>query len=269
MSSAAPNPERVVSRDGTSIAVWRSGEGPPLVAVHGVTIDHTAWDLMRQWLDPKRTLHALDRRGHGTSQLGGSRYRLESEVADLLAVLERFPAPVDVLAHSFGGLVALEAARLTDRIHRLVVYEPSVDDDPDFPEVLERITALVDEGRIEEAAVVLLVERSGVPAEAIDAVRELPLWPILLDGVRTLPREGATVVAYRFEPAHFASLRIPILVLVGGDSPGWRHAAMDALHAALPTSELCVLAGHGHLATHTGPESLARETLRFLDPDAV
>jgi pimeloyl-ACP methyl ester carboxylesterase len=265
MSSPAPSPERVVSTDGTSIAIWRSGEGPPLVAVHGVTIDHTAWDPMRPWLDPKRTLYALDRRGHGTSQPGGSSYRLDSEVSDLLTVLEGFPAPVDVLAHSFGGLVALEAACSTDRIDRLVVYEPSVDDDPDFPDVLARITALVDEGRIEEAAVTLLVERSGVPSDAIDAVREMPLWPIVLDGVRTLPREGAILVGYRFDPARFASLDTPILALVGGDSPGWRHAAVEALHAALPASELRVLAGHGHLATHTGPEALATETLRFLD----
>jgi len=269
MSSVASSSERVVSRDGTSIAVWRSGQGTPLVAVHGVTIDHSAWEAMRQWLDPQRALYALDRRGHGASELGEESYGLDSEVADLLTVLERFPAPVDVLAHSFGGLVALEAARVTDRISRLVVYEPSVDDDPDFPAVLERITALVDEGRIEEAAVTLLVERSGVPAEAIDEVRKLPLWSIVLDGVRTLPREGAIIDGYRFEPAHFTSLGIPILVLVGGDSPGWRHAAMDALHAALPASEKQVLAGHGHLATHTGPETLARETLRFLDLDPV
>jgi pimeloyl-ACP methyl ester carboxylesterase len=40
---------------------------------------------------------------------------------------------------------------------------------------------------------------------------------------------------------------------------------MDALHEALPASELCALPGHGHLATHTAPEALARETLRFLD----
>lgn len=268
-SSVAPNRTSVVAKDGTSIALWRSGEGPPLVAVHGSTIDHTAWDLMREWLDPVRTLYALDRRGHGSSQFGGSGYALDREVADLLAVLEYLPAPVDVLGHSFGGLVALEAARMTHHISRLVVYEPSVDDDPDFRGLVERVTALVNQGRIEEAAVALLVERSGVAPEAIDAVRDLPLWPVLLDGVRTLPREGAAIVAYRFDPARFTSHTVPTLVLVGAESPGWRREAMDALHGALPSGELCVLSGQGHLATHTAPEALARETLRFLDSNVA
>ena len=35
--------DHVVSTDGTPIAVWRSGEGPPLVLVHGTTADHTRW----------------------------------------------------------------------------------------------------------------------------------------------------------------------------------------------------------------------------------
>ena len=33
-----------------------------------------------------------------------------------------------------------------------------------------------------------------MPADAIDAVRQLPLWPIVLRGVKVLPREGAAIV---------------------------------------------------------------------------
>jgi pimeloyl-ACP methyl ester carboxylesterase len=32
--------ETVISKDGTTIAYWRSGKGPPLVLVHGTTADH-------------------------------------------------------------------------------------------------------------------------------------------------------------------------------------------------------------------------------------
>jgi pimeloyl-ACP methyl ester carboxylesterase len=172
---------------------------------------------------------------------------------------------VDVLGHSYGGLVALETALVTDRIGRLVLYEPSIDDDPDFPGVLERVGRLVGAGRDEDAALTLLVERSGVPPEAIDALRELPLWPIVLRGVKVLPREGAAVVGYRFQAERFAVLSNPALVLFGDRSPPWRAQAMEALHAALPNSRLHALAGQGHLATHTAPELLAAEILAFLD----
>jgi len=34
---------RVVSRDDTEIAYLTSGDGPPLVLVHGAPADHTRW----------------------------------------------------------------------------------------------------------------------------------------------------------------------------------------------------------------------------------
>ena len=256
---------RVTSADGTSIAIWRSGEGPPLVALHGVTIDHTAWDGVRPRLERARTLLAVDRRGHGASGEGGGDYSLAQEVADLQAVVALLDEPVDVVAHSYGGLVALEAALRSDRIGRLVVYEPSIDDEPEFPGVVARVAELVRRGEDEQAAVTLLVERSGVPPEAVDAVRELPLWPILLRGVQVLPREGAAVVGYRFDPSRFQRLATPTLVLVGEVSPGWRREAMTCLQATLPQAELRNLAGQGHLATHTAPELLAEEIASFLE----
>jgi pimeloyl-ACP methyl ester carboxylesterase len=257
--------EHVRSPDGTSIALWRSGHGAPLVALHGVTIDHSTWDGVRPALEQVATLVAVDRRGHGASDLGPATHSLDQEVADLAAVVAACPPPVDVLAHSYGGLVALEAARLGLPIGRLIVYEPSIDEDPRFPAMLDRVTALVDQGQTERAAETLLVERSGVPAEAIAAVRDLPLWPIVLRGVQVFPREGAAMIGYRFDPEQFAQLTIPTLVLLGGESPGWRHEAIGALHSALPQSELRILTDQGHLATHTAPELLAGEIINFLD----
>jgi pimeloyl-ACP methyl ester carboxylesterase len=262
-----PEPDLLASGDGTSIALWRWGSGSPLVALHGVTIDHTCWEGMRPTLESRRAVVALDRRGHGASDVGTKPHSLDQEVEDLLAVLDMFDPPVDVLGHSYGGLVALEAALHTDRIGRLVLYEPSVDDDPDLSGLVERVGALVEAGRDEDAAVALLVERTGVPSDAIDAARELPLWPIVLRGVKVLPREGAAIVGYRFQADRFAALSNPVLVLFGDQSPPWRREAMKALDDALPDSQLRPLVGHGHLATHTAPELLAAEILRFLEAD--
>jgi pimeloyl-ACP methyl ester carboxylesterase len=215
-------------------------------------------------LEPVATLIAIDRRGHGASELGSGPYSLAQEVADLAAVIEACGSPVDLLAHSYGGLVALEAALLDAPIDHLIVYEPSIDDDPTFPGVLERVSKLVEGGQPERAAETLLVERSGVPPDALSAARGLPLWPMVVQGVEVLPREGKAIIDYHFEPDRFASLGLPTLVLLGEESPDWRHRAIRALDGALPNSELHILAGQGHLATQTAPDLLAEEILRFL-----
>jgi pimeloyl-ACP methyl ester carboxylesterase len=56
---------QVTSRDGTKIAYWTSGEGPPLVLVHGASADHTRWQPLLPYLESHATVHALDRRGRG------------------------------------------------------------------------------------------------------------------------------------------------------------------------------------------------------------
>src|SRR5688572_32891339 len=58
--------QTVTSRDGTRIAFWRSGAGPPLLLVHGATYDHTtAWRFVVPELEQQFTVYAMDRRGRG------------------------------------------------------------------------------------------------------------------------------------------------------------------------------------------------------------
>jgi pimeloyl-ACP methyl ester carboxylesterase len=37
------NMQKVTSKDGTPIAFRKSGSGPPLLFVHGITADHNSW----------------------------------------------------------------------------------------------------------------------------------------------------------------------------------------------------------------------------------
>ena len=116
-------PERVISEDGTPIAVWRSGEGPPLVLLHGAAADHSRWSPVLPALEGRFTVLAVDRRGRGQSG-DPDEYAIEREYEDLVAVVEAAGDGVNVLGHSYGGICALEAALLTDRIRKLIVYEP-------------------------------------------------------------------------------------------------------------------------------------------------
>ena len=99
----------VASRDGTEIAYWTSGSGPPIVLVHGSPADHARWHPLIPYLEHHVTVHAIDRRGRGASG-DAPEYCLEWEYEDVAAVVDAIAATtgetVDVYGHSHGGIVA-------------------------------------------------------------------------------------------------------------------------------------------------------------------
>ena len=72
------------SGDGTRIAWFRDGSGPPLLLVHGTTADHSTWRVSGPLLARDFTTYAVDRRGRGDSS-DAETYSIEREYDDLAA----------------------------------------------------------------------------------------------------------------------------------------------------------------------------------------
>ena len=60
-----------------------------------------------------------------------------------------------------------------------------------------------------------------------------------------------------------SELALPVLLLVGTDSPAWAVRSVAAHGEAIPGSVTRKLAGQGHSANMTAPELLAAELERF------
>jgi len=118
---------QIPSRDRTLIAVECAGAGPNLVIVHGGTGDRTRWKPLFPFFASHFTVCAMDRRGRGASG-DSADYSLQKAAEDVAAVVDSRPGTVFVLGHSIGGVCALEAAFLTDKISKLVLYEPPLRD---------------------------------------------------------------------------------------------------------------------------------------------
>ena len=78
---------QVRSPDGTAIAYERRGQGPPLVMVHGSSLDHSRWGPSVTRLAGRFTLLMMDRRGRGASG-DGPVYSIEREFEDVAAVAD-------------------------------------------------------------------------------------------------------------------------------------------------------------------------------------
>jgi pimeloyl-ACP methyl ester carboxylesterase len=271
--AGGPGPVRVASPDGTEIAYWTSGYGPPLVMVHGVTADHSRWQPLLPYLEPHATVCAIDRRGRGASG-DGPDYRLAREWEDVAAVIDAVATatgtPVDVYGHSYGGLCAFGAALLTGNVRRLVLYEGWPAADPSmhaFPrEVEERLDTLLAAGE-HDAAVETLFRFFGGTDEEVRGLRAQPAWQARVAAAHTITREVRAIDQAQFDPSHAARITVPTLLLTGADSPDPATADLSAVAGALPDARVVVMEGQGHLADVLAPETFAGHVVAFLRGD--
>ena len=258
------------SKDGTRIAYWRSGSGPALLLVHGTTADHSRWARLLPDLERHFTVYAMDRRGRGESGDAPS-YAIAREFEDVAAVVDAIGGPVFLLGHSYGAICSLEGARLTDRVRKLILYEPPLPMGAAFypPGAPERIQALVDAGDPEGALETFFRDVVRMPEAELAAYRQLPAWKVRVTLAPTIARELTIERGYTFRPEQFERLTVPTLLLVGGESAPVFRQATDALHGALPDSELAVLPGQRHVAMDTAPALFLAEVERFLGAEAA
>jgi len=257
------------SRDGATIAFAVSGEGPALVLIHGTSADHTRWAPVLPALERRFTVYAVDRRGRGQSSDGES-YAIEREFEDATAVIDSIGAPVFLLGHSYGAIVALEAAMRTSQVAKLVLYEPPIAltrTTIEPPETIARLEALLQKGDRDAVVSTFLREVAHVPPGELEMIREAPSWKARVAAAHTIPREERGANEYRFPSSpRIALVRMPTLLLLGGDSPPFLRDPTMLLQAALPSATLSVMPGQQHVAMNSAPELFAREVIGFLAP---
>jgi pimeloyl-ACP methyl ester carboxylesterase len=260
---------RVTPRDGTEIAYFTSGEGPPLVLVHGLLGDHTRWAALRPYLEPHFTLRAIDRRGRGASG-DGREYDLALEFDDVAAVVdavaEESGSAVDVLGSSGGASYSLAAAALTSSIRRLVLFEPPTAAVLELlpVELYESLDALLAAGDREGVLTAAYRAVAGLSAEEIDHLRSQPEWPNRIAAAHTVPRELRVAPDRLFDPRTARTVAVPTLVLVGGDTPPPFRESAQAVAGALPDARVELLPRQGHGAELFAPELVAGKVLEFL-----
>lgn len=253
----------VTSTDGTRIAVECTGGGPNLLIVHGGTGDRKRWRPLLPMFARSFNVCAMDRRGHGESQLG-SKYTLRQESEDIVAVVNSRGGPVFVLGHSIGGVFALEAALLTRKIAGLALYEPPLQD-LDHTEVAHRMERLIQAGDREQALLMFFREIVKMSPEEIEIVRSRPVWPERVAGIDVQIREIRALSKYRFDPNRIRKVRAPTLLLAGSKtrSPQLKQATTSLVNT-LPNRTLVILEGEEHNAMDTIPQQFADRVTKFL-----
>ena len=112
------------------------GDGPMLLALHGLASSGHWYDLVAPLLRDRFRIITPDQRGHGQTSNAPTGYDWQSLSDDLAALLDLLDAPeVFVIGHSWGGHVSSNfAAHYPHRVKRQVMIDGGFLDGRLFPE---------------------------------------------------------------------------------------------------------------------------------------
>jgi pimeloyl-ACP methyl ester carboxylesterase len=247
--------QHTASADGTPIAYRVSGSGEPVVLVHGAGTSSADWVFVQPFLADRYAVVGMDRRGRGKSGDAGH-YAMEREAEDILAVLDATGAEL-LVGHSYGALCSMLAACRTDRLRRLVLYEPPIAARADFKPLAD----LVERGEL-DAALEAFLSGAGAPPDQLDVIRSSPAWPVLLDAVPTVPRELSACAAWQNPKG---PIDVKTLFLLGGDTSAEVYLdGLDELQSAFPDVRQERIPGQFHIAHVFAAEAFAGLVADFL-----
>lgn len=247
--------QKLTSKDGTTIAYDKHGNGPAVIVVWGALCTRNSWDAPKlpQLLSEFFTVYNYDRRGRGDS--GGIQLDdvdRQREIEDIEALVDEAGGSAYVFGHSSGAALAMYAAvKLDGKIKKLVMYEPPFSDIPHDQPVWKEYTDNVMAALVSheyEKAVALHMKQIGMPEEQIEAMRDTPVWASFVSNALSLAYDPRAVLGESREvpTQQVATLAMPALVMTGSLSSPATQATAHKLSRAMPRGAMSTLEGQGH-----------------------
>ena len=249
-----------------------TGHGPPVVLIHGHTLDLRLWDAQVPPLaDAGYRVVRYDVRGHGRSDAPATGYTYQNYSLDLRDLLDRLSidAPAHLVGLSMGGGIALQfAVDHPQRVDSLVLVDSAVPGFDYSPEYAQAIEELVRVARSEGPRAAL--ERVWLPHPLFDGVRRFPdRFAFVKRIVLAYPAADYLDETEYPQPQwqvidRLSEIRAPTLVLVGElDLPDFQIIA-ELLAANIPGARSGLIPDAGHVCTMERPEAVNETLLAFL-----
>jgi len=265
---------RVANVNGVGVRYVRSGQGPPLVLVHGLAASVYSWSEVLAELAKRHDVVAVDLPGFGGSEMPPD-LTFAAYPPTVLGLMDQLGlARASLVGNSMGGAAAAAiAADHPDRVERLVLIDSAgLNLAPkDRPAVLRLVGALPG-AVLERLPVRRALTRLALPQVFFDP--RLVTEERFEEYLAPLLRRGAVVSLSSLlstphaDAAQFQALlrriRAPTLILWGREDRWIPVAQADRFAAAIPNARLTILAGCGHLPQEERPLETAALVASFL-----
>ncbi|WP_433618001.1 alpha/beta fold hydrolase [Dactylosporangium sp. CA-139114] len=264
--------QRIVAPDGVDIVVHTVGSGPGIVVVHGGGVTIGIYQRLANRLADRFTVHRYNRRGREDAGPRREPYTFEQDIDDLGAVLAHTGAG-NVIGHSSGGFIALEAA-LRLPIRRLALYDAAVSIDGLFPAAW--LDAAMAAARAGDTPLAMALTGAGLNTHA--ATSRLPLGMRIaisrlflrtsigrmMGGLLATTLDESNQIRLADGPAtRWAAVRAEVLLAYGAAGPPYYAPLNAALADALPHARVLPVARSGHDGINRAPASIVEPLAAF------
>jgi pimeloyl-ACP methyl ester carboxylesterase len=260
----------VAAVNGENLHYEVSGNGTPLVLIHGWSLNLRMWDPQVAALSRRFRVIRYDRRGFGESS--GSE-DITWDAADLVALLDHLGATkVHVLGMSQGARVALQFARdHPDRVSSLVLHGAPPPDGfglpwsgADRPRFDEWATIAREQGLSAFRSAWQAHPMMKIPAGNADAEASVAKLLAAYRGGRFSSPKAAPGPVAAITMDELPRVVAPTLVLIGDGEVPFLQVVGRALVYYLPSARLAVVPGGGHLVNLIEPARYNAAVLGFL-----
>ena len=258
----------------STIALRSVGSGAPVVLLHSSASNAGQWRKIAAILGEDHRVCMPDFPGCGDSAPWHGRHarRLADDAAIVAAIAEHLGRPVDLVGHSYGGAVALAAARLHgDCIASLALIEPvafCLLDDGSEADCAREVADLA--GALWHG--LTTGDHAGAMAGFIDYWNGNGTWEAigperraqLSRAIAPIAQEFCAVFSGGLRWSDLAGLSMPATVIGGVLSPRPARRLAERIAATLPDAWHSVVAGAGHMVPLSHPMETAALLLAHL-----
>lgn len=276
---------------GTSLEYFQSGDGQPIVLVHGSASDHRTWEQQVAAFSTKYRVISYSRRYHWPNQpiAEGTEYAMSDHVGDLEQLMRSLDiSQAHIIGHSYGAYLALMVAiRNPSLVGRLVLAEPPVI--PLFtsfpPKPHEILKLLVTRPRtalpiIKFAAMGLGPAASAARKDDMDTAityfGKAVLGSSAFDGLSQTRLEQVRINSSKsellsesfmtkLEETEVADIKSPTLLVTGEQSPALFHRLADRLTELIPSAQRVDVPNSSHIMHEDNAAAFNHAILSFLE----
>ncbi|WP_099204109.1 alpha/beta fold hydrolase [Scatolibacter rhodanostii] len=208
------------------LAYEKSGQGTPILLLHGNGGDHHIFDTLALKLQNEFTVYAVDSRNHGESSKT-EEYGYETMAEDIAAMIESLQLKnIAVVGFSDGAILALLLAiKHPGLIHKMALLGVNLKPTDFIEEIYQELREMYEKSK--EPLLKLMLEQPNIELEEVKNVD------------------------------------IPTLV-VAGEHDVFKPVMFEKLAHALPNGELLIMKGHEHETYLEEKDILYPDLLAFL-----